>query len=140
MNAPPIGSRIGVLACSAFALAVAISPAAAHIPEPKVNRELVRLQGYRATRPEGAKVVAEIDLNVFGVEQHFFLTEWQQFGFSAEARGPEPPPPRLALQGDRATLARVGEARAGQRVTILAEHRPASNDLFILAADLCPEK
>ena len=121
-------------------LVLAAAPAGAHNPEPKIDREIVRLQGYRGARPAEANVVAEIAMNVFGVEHKFYATDWQQYGFSAEARGGQPAPARLMLQGDRAALARVGDARPEQRVTILAERRPTSSDLFILAVDLCPDR
>jgi hypothetical protein len=122
------------------AVLVVSSVALAHNPEPKVDREIVRVQGYRGARPSGANVVAEIAMNVFGVEHTFYATDWQQYGFSAEARGEVPAPARVMLQGDRAALARVGDARPEQRVTILAERRPASLDLFVLAVDLCPDR
>lgn len=125
--------------CFVFAVLLACPPLAqAHNPEPKLDREIVRLQGYRSPRPEGITVVAEMDLDVFGTEHHFYVIDWRQFGFTADARGGQPIPPRVLLQGDRATLALVGDAHPGQRVTILAEHRPGSADVFVLAVDLCP--
>jgi hypothetical protein len=84
-------------------------------------------------------VVAEITLDVFGAEHRFHVTDWQRLGLSEEARGGKPDA-RIALQGDRATLARIEDTRPGQRITILAERRLGSTDLFVVALDLCPEK
>ncbi len=51
---------------------------------------------------------------------------------------PEAPEPELV--GDRAVLRRVITARPDQVVTILAERRPGSSDLFVLSVDRCPER
>lgn len=134
----PLLLALGALAASALGLDQ-VPRARAHGPEPKAEREIVRLQGYRDARPEGAAVSAQITIDVFGVEHRFLVTDWQQLGLSEPAKGGKPDA-RIALQGDRATLARIGDARPGQRITLLAERRLGSTDLFILALDLCPER
>jgi hypothetical protein len=55
---------------------------------------------------------------------------------------PSEPQPgsRFTLQGPRDLLARFAAARPEQTVTILAEHRPGSSDLFVLTLDLCPSR
>jgi hypothetical protein len=40
----------------------------------------------------------------------------------------------------RDLLARYAAAGPEQTVTILAEHRPGSSDLFVLTLDLCPSR
>jgi hypothetical protein len=113
--------------------------AAAHGPESTADRELVRLQGYRETRPAAVEITGEVVLGILGKDHRFHLTARQMFHFaavpgSAESRD------RWVLQGDRAVLAAVASARPDQLVTILAEHRLGSGDLFILSVDLCPPK
>jgi hypothetical protein len=131
-------SRMNV---SILAVVLAI-PAAAHghPVQPQANRELIRIQGYRtAGTPPAMK--RRLVLVALGSEHSFAATEWQVFGFS-EAGPPATPSnaaaQRFALQGDREDLARFAASGAQQRVTLLAEHRPGSADLFILALDLCP--
>jgi hypothetical protein len=113
--------------------------AAAHGPEPAADRELVRLQGYRETRPAAAEIIGEVVLGILGKDHRFHLTARRTFHFAAAQAGTENRD-RWVLQGDRAVLAAVASARPDQLVTILAEHRPGSGDLFLLTVDLCPEK
>jgi hypothetical protein len=42
------------------------------------------------------------------------------------------------VRGPRDLLTRFAAAKADQIVTILAEHRPGSSDLFVLTLDICP--
>ena len=125
----PIASAL-VLAHAAAALA--------HEPTPAATRELVRLQGYRSSAPSGVRIAREVTLVVFGEEHRFHATEWQRFAFAGAGAGETAEPGRLALQGDRATLAKFANARSDQRLTILAERRPGGADLFVVALDLCP--
>jgi hypothetical protein len=124
---------------TAVLLAGAAAPAAAHDVERTVNREIVRLQGHPSSDDAPADG-SEIVLVVFGEEIRFRVGDWQVFAFTT---APEPPragaPARLTLEGDRATLARVAEARREQRLTLLAERRPGAAEVFVLALDVCPE-
>jgi hypothetical protein len=111
----------------------------AHQPARTATREIVRIQGRRGAAPAGTAVVREVSLSALGQEHRFFATDWQRFGFSDEAAAPPAEErARLVLQGKREQLARFAAARPEQTVTILAERRPGSADLFLLALDLCP--
>lgn len=114
--------------------AVAIAHQPAH-----TAREIVRIQGRRGAAPTGTTVVREVTLAALGQEHRFFATDWQRFGFADEtAPAAAEERPRLMLQGKREQLARFAAARPEQTITILAERRPGSADLFLLALDLCP--
>lgn len=127
------------LAAAALAVALATAPAAAHNPPPKVVRELVRMQGYGASAPQGAQVIREVTLLVLGQQMRFAATEWRVFAFHDTTGNPTPAEPaQLTLQGERADLHSVVSARPDQRITILAERRPGSADVFVLSVDLCP--
>jgi hypothetical protein len=117
-----------------------LAPAAAHDPPRMATREMVRIQGHRGTAPKAAKVVREVVLVALGTEHRFYATDWQRFGFSdPQTAGPaEEPRDRFVLQGRREDLARFAAARPAQTVTILAERRPGSADLFLLTLDFCP--
>jgi hypothetical protein len=130
----------------AVALACVVGLAAAvaargHQPPRLATRELVRLQGHR-TDAAAHGVKRRLVLVTLGVEQPFAAGDWQVFSFSdapapAEA-SPSAAPERFALQGSREVLARFAAARPDQTVTLLAEHRPGSTNLFVLTLDLCP--
>jgi hypothetical protein len=124
----------------AVALATAWSAVAiAHQPARTATREIVRIQGRRGAAPAGTAVVREVSLTALGQQHRFFATDWQRFGFADEAGTPPAEErPRLVLQGKREQLARFAAARPEQTITILAERRPGSADLFLLALDLCP--
>lgn len=125
-----LGLLCGLLLCSAATVW-------AHVPETKPDREIVRMQGYLSRPPASVTLVGEMVLNVLGADHPFFLTAWQPFSLRTEGE-PSPFPARLALQGERSDLAKVGAARAEQRVTILGERHPGAPDLFLLAVDFCP--
>lgn len=114
------------------------APAPGHGPERVVNRQIVRLQGYRATPPADVKVVREIILVVHGKEQRFWAMDWRRFGVEQPSGVTPVERERLNLRADFADAARFTNARGDQRITILAEQRPGSADLFVLALDLCP--
>jgi hypothetical protein len=124
-------------------LAILLATAAVSYGHPvprQATRELIRIQGYRTTDSPAA-MKRRLTLVALGSEHSFAATDWQVFGFAEAPPATEPPGtdnPRFALQGDREDLARFASARSEQRVTLLAEHRPGSADLFILALDLCP--
>ncbi len=122
------------------ALGLGAASAFAHPPPQLATRELVRLQGHVAKK-EDQTVKQRLVVVALGVEYAFGATDWQVFGFSdAPQPGPSLAPQRVVLQGSRELLAGFAAARANQTVTILAEHRPGSSDLFVLTLDLCPPK
>lgn len=106
------------------------------------QRELVRLQGYRAPAPGGVEVERALKLVVLNETLNFAANEWRVFSLQEAKNAPRTPaePEQLILQGERALLRRVVTAHADQRITILAERRPGGGDLFLLSVDLCPEK
>ena len=128
-------------ALAALAMLVAASaPSVAHDPPRMATREMIRLQGHLGSAPKAAEVVREVVLVALGTEHKLYATDWQRFGFSdPQTAGPaEEPRDRLVLQGKREDLARFAAARPAQTVTILAERRPGSADLFLLTLDFCP--
>lgn len=130
-------ARALLLAASAGLAALVPGAAVAHDPAPAVVRELVRLQGYRAPAPAGVAVQRELSVVVLGQTLRFAAEEWRRFAL-AEAAAPAVEPVAVTLQGDRALLRKVSTAADGQQVTILAERRPGSADLFVLTVDRCP--
>src|SRR5262245_60940636 len=127
----PISRRILVLA---LGLALAPGWGLAHQPMPAADREIVRLQGHR--RADGDAPAGRLQLSAQGAVHPFAATARDVYGLSSAEPG------KLAdsytLQGPRPLLARFAGARPDQLITILAEHRPAGSDLFVLAIDLCP--
>jgi hypothetical protein len=99
----------------------------------------VRLQGHTGTvtPPSTATPLALVAL---GVERPFAASDVRTFGFADVAPAAPPPGTRFVLQGPRDLLARYAAAGPEQSVTILAEHRPGSSDLFVLTLDLCPSR
>jgi hypothetical protein len=84
-------------------------------------------------------VVREVTFLVLGQQLRFAATEWRSFAFFDPAGAPTPAEPaQLTLQGERPVLHRIASARPDQRITILAERRPGSPDMFVLTVDLCP--
>lgn len=122
-----------------LAIPLLATSAAAHRLSGQPERELVRIQGYRSPAPRGVQVARELTLAVLGRTLPLAAVEWRIFSL-AETRDERAPtlPAALTLQGERALLRRIAGARAEQRLTLLAEHRPGSSDLFLLAVDLCP--
>ena len=99
----------------------------------------MRIQGHpgSVTPPATATPLVLVAL---GTEHPFAASDVRTFGF-AEVPPVEPRPgTRFVLQGARDLLARYAAARSDQTVTILAEHRPGSSDLFVLTLDLCPPR
>jgi hypothetical protein len=85
-----------------------------------------------------AQVVREVFV-VLGQQVRFAATEWRTFAFSDSVPpSPRTDPAQLALQGERPLLHSITAARPDQRITLLAERRQGSGDLFVLAVDLCP--
>jgi len=117
------------------------SPAHAHTFKTHPVRELVRLQGYRAPAPQGATDVRDITLVVLGQQLRFAATDWRVYAFTdTPDLPPREEPPQAILQGDRSMLHGITAARPDQQITILAERRPGSADLFVLTVDLCPSR
>ena len=121
------------------ALTGATPTASAHDEAPsRRTRELVRIQGHLGEAPAGIPVARRIELLVLGQERPFFATQWQQFGLGTDPSAAPDAGTRIALQGDRGSLARLGQVRPSQQVTVLAERRQGASDLFLLALDICP--
>lgn len=136
--------RRSIIAAVAVMIAVLIfhaTGARAHPVQRQGAREIVRIQGYR-TAESPAAMKRRVTLAALGAEHLFAATDWQVFGFADEG-GAAPTAgseqQRYALQGSREDLAKFATARPDQRITLLAEHRPGSSDLFVLSLDLCPE-
>ena len=113
--------------------------AAAHPPPRSNPRELLRLQGHPGTVTPPATATPLV-LVALGSEHAFAASEVRTFGFTDVPPTEPPPGTRFVLQGARDVLARYAAARPDQTVTILAEHRPGSSDLFVLTLDLCPPR
>jgi hypothetical protein len=120
-----------------LALLVA-SSASAHDITSHAVRELVRIQGQlgTATPPPNGRQVTFV---VRGQRLPFTASEWRVFAFADDATLKQPEAPEPELVGDRPLLRRVITARPDQLITILAERRPGSSDLFVLTVDRCPE-
>jgi len=122
------------------ALVLAAAPAAAHNLTPQPVRELLRIQGYKAPAPHGTPAGREVVLIVLGQQVRFAASEWRTFAFFESGQPTPAEPAQVALQGERPLLHSITAARSDQRITILAERRPGSPDVFVLAVDLCPER
>ena len=130
-----------VVLLAAFAVVVAAGGARAHEAQRLTAREIVRLAGMFGDLPGGAKPVREVTVTVQGRERTLRASDWQVYALVVDQGAPvAPPPERVTLQGTRADLARIADARAEQRIAILAERRPGNAELFLLAVDLCPER
>ena len=125
-------------AAGLLALLVAGS-ASAHDITSHAVRELVRIQGQlgTATAPPNGRQVTFV---VRGQRLPFTASEWRVFAFADDTTLKQPEAPEPELVGDRPLLRRVITARPDQLITILAERRPGSSDLFVLTVDRCPEK
>lgn len=128
--------RFGALVAAIVLLAATAAPA--HDVVSHAVRELVRIQGQPGTVsvPAGGRQVTFV---VLGQRVPFSASEWRVFAFADDTTVKKPEAPEPQLVGDRSILRRVSTARPDQRVTILAERRPGSADLFVLAVDRCPE-
>jgi len=134
-------TRFAILAAAGVAAIVATADA--HSVAPQTTREIIRVQGYR-TSETPADMKRRVILVALGKESSFAATDWQVFGFSDDMPAAKPTAvpasQRFSLQGSREDLMRFAAARPEQRVTLLAEHRPGSLDLFLVALDLCPQQ
>lgn len=120
-------------------LSAAPSGMAHDLPGHETDREIVRLQGYRAEAPDGVEAVRAVVLSILGEQQTFYLTDFRRFRLTDE-KAPQTDKDRgpFAIQGERGALVKIANARPGQRVTILGERRATSPDIFLLALDFCP--
>jgi hypothetical protein len=129
----------------AMLLAAAVT-AHGHTPPRMATRELVRIQGH-LTKTADTGVQRHLVLTALGVDHPFAATDWQVFCFSdapppggATPRATPPTAEHFVLQGSRELLSAFAAARPQQTVTLLAEHRPGSSDLFVLTLDFCPPR
>lgn len=132
------GIRRASAALAVLALALA-TPALAHNLPSHAVRELVRIQGQLGTAtppPEGR----QLTFTVRGQRLPFTASEWRVFAFADDETVKQPEAPEPELVGDRAVLRRVITARPDQLITILAERRPGSSDLFVISVDRCPDR
>jgi len=136
-----LSHRLVVLALIANMASIAIvfsypRGASAHNQAPLVVREIVRLQGYLGDLPSGLAARGETTLQVLAERYRVRVTDWQVFS-TTENVAVESPPPELRLQGNREDLAKLA-AMSNRRITVLAERRPGSTEIFLLALDVCP--
>ena len=131
--------RLALLPLVLLLAALAVPPlGSAHEPPKVAVRELVQLKGFR--RADGDAPAGRMTLRTQGVDQPFAATDRRAFTLTADGEAAPTVGDRYALQGPRALLARFADARPDQTVTILAEHRPGGQDLFVITLDLCPPK
>lgn len=133
-----ITERVRRAALIGAVLLLAAGAAPAHDIVSHAVRELVRIQGQVGTAaiPSTGRQVTFV---VLGQRLPFAASEWRVFAFADDETVKKPEAPEPQLVGDRGLLRRVSTARPDQRVTIFAERRPGSADLFVLAVDRCPE-
>lgn len=109
---------------------------AGHAPERPPAREIVRLQGHRGAATDAGGGTALV-VSALGTEHPFVASDLRVFGFTEQASD-DPVGQKVVLQGSRELLSRFANARPHQTVTILAERRTGSSELFLLALDVCP--
>jgi hypothetical protein len=125
----------------AAVLALVASAAHAHDVSLKPVRELLRIQGYRMPAPAGVTPLRELKMTVLGRAIPLAVIEWRTFVFRDANPDKRPNEPTgVVLQGERPMLSRITSAKPEQQITILAERRPGSSDVFVLTVDLCPAK
>lgn len=117
-----------VLVLSAFGVAIA------HPPPRTQNREIVRLAGHCSA--DAAAPAGRMQLVALGAEHPFAATTRDTYSLTTEEAAQ--PAMRYTLQGPRALIARFAAARPDQTISILAEHHPGTDNLFVLDLDLCP--
>jgi hypothetical protein len=131
--------RAAAFAVAGLVALVLAGPASAHDITSHAVRELVRIQGRLGTAaapPNGRQVT----FVVRGQRLPFTASEWRVFAFADDTTVKQPEAPEPELVGDRPLLRRVITAQPEQLITILAERRPGSSDLFVLTVDRCPDK
>ena len=82
----------------------------------------------------------QVTFVIRGQRLPFTATDWRIFAFADDTTLKQPEAPEPELVGDRPLLRRVITAQPDQLITILAERRPGSSDLFVLTVDRCPER
>ena len=141
-----IEMRFGTRLLTLFLATCALLPwnvASAHVVRPAISREIVRIQGFRATLPGKTRAtqpgIRQVIISAGGTESRFTITEWQIFGVEGTPGAPSPEErDRYVLQAAPNIISRFNAARPKQRVTVIAERRPGAPDMFVLALDLCP--
>lgn len=131
----------GSIVLATLLLTLAPATTTAHEPSRMRAREIVRLGGWFGPPPDGAEVVREVKVTAQGKERTLHATAWQVYALVAEQKEQvAPAPDAVTLQGSRSDLGTIAGARAEQRVSILAERRPGTGELFLLAVELCPSR
>lgn len=112
------------------------TPARAHT-KPRAAREIVRVQG--TVHAIGLACTNEITtLDILNRNIQFCASETRRIAVTTTDVSPNHTfPTRYSVQGERSELARILAAKAGERLTILAEWRPGRSDLFLIALDVC---
>jgi len=118
----------------ALVVALVAGIAAAHTPPRTQHRDIVRLVGHRSA--DAAAPAGRLQLTTLGATHPFAATARDAYSLDPDEKAGLAP--RYTLQGPRALLARFANARAEQTISILAEHHAGSEELFLLAVDLCP--
>lgn len=128
-----------MLAIVLATVALVVADARAHEPSRINAREIVRLSGTFGAPSKGGPKTHDVAVSVLGKKRTLHAGDWQVFALVIDQQTKEPEAPEsVELQGPRETLARIASAGDEQRVSILAERRAGSDDLFVLALDLCP--
>jgi hypothetical protein len=134
-------SRLTAVLAALAAVALGAGGGYAHEPQRLTAREIVRLAGTFGELATGTKPVRDVAVTVQGRERTLHASDWQVYALVVDRNAPvSPPPARVTLQGTRADLGRIADARPEQRIAVLAERRPGNAELFLLAVDLCPER
>src|SRR5512143_2304789 len=131
--------RVGILAGALLLALAGVRHASAHDVTSHAVRELVRIQGQLGAAPV-PPTGRQVTFTVRGQRLPFTASEWRVFAFADDVTLKQPEVPEPELVGDRALLRRVITARPDQLITILAERRPGSSDLFVLTVDRCPDR
>jgi hypothetical protein len=137
-----LASLVRIVHAAGVVLVLGTTEVPAHDLTPR-TREIVRLQGRLGDGAMDAAVQV-VAINVLGQERPLRATDWRRFTMVADTppgKGAAPGatlPARVTLHGERSELQRFAAARTDQLVTLLAERREGSPDLFLLTLDLCP--
>jgi len=130
-----------LLALATLLLALLPDGVRAHEPSRMRTREIVRLAGWFAPPPDGTAAVRTVKIRAQGKERTLHATAWEVYALVADQQEQvATAPDDVSLQGSRADLGAVAGARPEQRVSLLAERRPGTAELFLLSVELCPAR
>ncbi len=118
------------------AAGVVAAPLWAHTKSQAV-REIVRLKGRVQT---ASQVCSDrlVTLRVLNQSVLLCAAEERRVAVAtSEIAAGKQLPAKYEMQGERAELYRATTAKAGDRMTVLAEWRPGRRDLFLIALDIC---